>query len=84
MLCYISQFSQKVSKEEVCFWGGLLKTPAHGALTGTVRTNNKRLEIRGAKYTLETLLVRQAIVTFGSFQRFLLGQGEFYSCAVCF
>lgn len=31
--------------------------------TGTVRTKNKRFELREAKYTLERLLVRQAIVT---------------------
>lgn len=45
------------------FTGDFVGTPAFGALPGTVRTKNKRLEIRGAKDTIERLLVRHATVT---------------------
>lgn len=40
-----------------------LGTLVFSTLTGTVRTKNKRPEIRGAKDTIERLLVRNAIVT---------------------
>lgn len=45
------------------FIGNLLETPTSGTLTRTVRTKNKRLEIREAKYILERLLERETSVT---------------------
>lgn len=62
-LGFISVCSEPEQGRGGLFTGGALETPAPGVLTGTVRTKNKRLETRGAKYTLERLLVRQAIVT---------------------
>lgn len=61
---FISQFcSEPEQGRGGLFIGGLLETPAPGVLTGTMKALNKRVEIRGAKYTLERLLVRQATVT---------------------
>lgn len=55
----------------------LLATSTFGALTITVKTKNKRLKIWGTKYTLERLLVRQAIVTLAVCRELYWAGGSF-------
>ena len=49
-----------------------------------VKTKNKRLEIRGSKTLSGKAFGEAGCCDLGSLQRLIFGQGEFYSCAVCF
>lgn len=66
------------------FIGDPLETPAFGAWTRIVKTKNKRLEIRGSKTHSGKAFGEAGCCDPGSLQRLIFGQGEFYSCAVCF
>jgi hypothetical protein len=57
------------------FIGDLLVSPAFAALTRTMKTENKRLQIRGTKYILEGVLDQACHCDLGILEQ---------RCVVCF